>query len=538
MSDPTHPTDDPAAAPRRKLQNSPAPKSASELVNTPSVKLAREIATSPAAKLVQDYAASPQFKVARELADSPAAKLARELSHSPAAALLRDMKSPATELARGIGLPSSAELQGITTAAKMLAGFTIDPGIAKMLAAMKSARVDPSVADAFAKLKTIAIAPEFANAIREARRVFSDLENAQGGFYKAVKAIAQQNRSLETSLMASLGGSVADVARMSQWASTLGKLPVTDISKLYPALPNIAAEVTYLQRSMLKPLSASISMDQQQLSAVLGLDHRLNASFEATRFKMSAFAGVTDLIGAQTPAWREAYQSLFGQWRTRPDLPDSFWQDARVRRRMYDSAEVDPGLARANLAVAVEVIVESGLTSGVRSDTNTVAVIGFGEVSMTIRSRGTRHDAYRVLGRFEEELRAYITRKLSVRCGSDWFKHRVDGNIAGEAKRIRKQALERGEAPMPLISYTEIGHLASIILNRKNWEEVFGDVFVNQAGFDHDMQKLVAARRPTMHIRPIDGVRLVELICVVQRLSRQMEDDAHGKSPPKPSNRR
>jgi hypothetical protein len=502
MSDPIDPPDDPAAALGREFQNSPALKLANELVNSPSVKLARE------------------------LADSPAAKLARELSQSPAAALLRDMKSPAAELVRGIGLPSSAELEGITSTAKILAGITIDPAVADMLAGMKSVRLDPSVADAFAKFKRIAIAPEFANALSQARRVFSDFENAHG-FSKAVKAIVEQNRSLEKSLLASLGGSVGDVARMSQWASTLGKMQVADISKLYPTLPNIAAEVTRLHGTMLK--SGSISMDQQHLSAVLGLDRGLSARLEATRFKLSAFAGVTDVLGAQTSAWREAYQSLFGQWRTRPDLPENFWQDARVRRRMYDAAEVDRGLAGADLAVAVEVVVESGLVSGVRSDTNTVAVIGFGDVSMTIRSRGTRHDAYRVLERFEEELRAYITRKLSERCGPDWFKQRVDGNIAGDAKRIRKQALERGEAALPLISYTELGHPSSIILNRKNWEEVFGDTFVNQASFDHDMQKLVAARRPTMHIRPIDGVRLVELICVVKRLSHQMEDDGAWK---------
>ncbi|HEX8512945.1 MAG TPA: hypothetical protein VF688_07540 [Allosphingosinicella sp.] len=33
------------------------------------------------------------------------------------------------------------------------------------------------------------------------------------------------------------------------------------------------------------------------------------------------------------------------------------------------------------------------------------------------------------------------------------------------------------------------------------------------------------ARPPTVHVRTIDEVRLVELICVVQRLSEQMIDD-------------
>lgn len=44
-------------------------------------------------------------------------------------------------------------------------------------------------------------------------------------------------------------------------------------------------------------------------------------------------------------------------------------------------------------------------------------------------------------------------------------------------------------------------------------------MFVNRAEFDHVMQKLVAACRPTTHIRTINGVRLVEPICVVHRQS-------------------
>jgi hypothetical protein len=126
--------------------------------------------------LVQEYAASPAAKLARELAESPAAKLARELSQSPAAALLRDLESPAAKLARGIGLPSSAEQTAMASTAKMLAGITIDPGVANMLGGAKPLQIDPSVADAFAKIKPIAIALEFAKTISEAHKVFSDFK--------------------------------------------------------------------------------------------------------------------------------------------------------------------------------------------------------------------------------------------------------------------------------------------------------------------------------------------------------------------------
>jgi hypothetical protein len=170
--------------------------------------------------LVQEYAASPAAKLARELAESPAAKLARELSQSPAAALLRDLESPAAKLARGIGLPSSAEQTSMASTAKMLAGITIDPGVANMLGGAKPLQIDPSVADAFAKIKPIAIALEFAKTISEAHKVFSDFENAHGCLANAVTTIVEQNRSLEQSLLSSLGGTIGDVARMNQWAST------------------------------------------------------------------------------------------------------------------------------------------------------------------------------------------------------------------------------------------------------------------------------------------------------------------------------
>ena len=195
---------------------------------------------------------------------------------------------------------------------------------------------------------------------------------------------------------------------------------------------------------------------------------------------------------------------------------------------MYREAEVDEGLVVAQPGVALEIMIESGLTAGLRSEANAVAVVTLGEVSMTVRSRGTSKDAYALVGRFEQELRAYVERKLEERFGPDWFKLRAS-NLIGKAKEIRKAAMARGEPFAPLVNFTELGELSGIIQSTKNWDEVFGDVFVEKTEFDHDMQKLIAVRRPTMHMRRIDGVRLVEVICVIQRLSEQMADDGAWK---------
>lgn len=449
-------------------------------------------------------------------------------------------KPPTAKSARDLVQPSTAKLlrvfaepphvnQALT---RVLAQFKlrpIDPGMAKALAGIKPIEIDPSIARALAQIRPIKVMPGLAKSISEAEKALADFGKSYGGIAKAISAFEQQNRLFQRSLVASLGGSIGDIARAGQLASTLAKIELPEIAKLYPNHPNVAAEVTRIHDTVLKSITGPIRADQARLSAMLGLRHEFSAILETTRFKMTAFAALTDGIGLQTPALDEAYRSLFGQWRTRPELPENYWSDAGVRRRMYQAAEVDPGLAGTSGKVAVEVAVESGLASGARSDANCIAVIKLGDVSMTIRSNHTRGDSYKVLERFEEDLRAYVTGKLSREFGPDWFKLRVDGNIAGDAKRIRRQALERGEDPVPLINYTELGQLASIVLSRKNWDQVFGDVFINSAEFDFDMLKLIAARRPTMHIRPIDGVRLVELICVVQRLSKQMENDGEWK---------
>lgn len=503
-------------------------------------RLAREFRDAPAERLRRKYDGSSAAQLAREYASSPTQKAAREM----ALALRPEITGAAAEavklLASQTGLDpslpaSSAGIDRMTvtaSAAKALAEFKpigIDPEVIKSLTSARPLNFDETILGGIGRYKPVQIAPNVASAIVEAQKALANFGKSYGGIAEAVRAIEDQQRSFQTSLMATLGGVIGDASRVNQWTAALGKIDMPDLSSLYAGAPNIAAKVSQMHEEVRANFAGLVGCNQAEMSAMLGLNHGFDAVLESTSFKMSAFAGVTDVGGCRSPAWGEAYQSLFGEWRTRPDLPASYWRDPRARRRMYDAADVDPGLAGAGLGIAVEVMVESGFVAGVRSEANAVAVIRLGDVSMTIRSRGTRNDAFALLGRFEEELRAYITRKLSDKFGPDWFKLRVDGNTAGNAKRTRTQALQRGEGRLPLINYTDLGDLSNIIRAKKNWEEVFKDVFINHSEFDHDMQKLIAARRPTMHTRPIDGVRLVEMLCVIERISQQMADDGAWK---------
>ncbi|WP_041544192.1 MULTISPECIES: Swt1 family HEPN domain-containing protein [Chelativorans] len=486
----------------------------------------RNVATE---RLMRDYLESPAVKMARDYLESPAAKLAREFANS-------SMQQLAKQVALGLGPTfDTARIAAMRTALEPPAGLAaklvaIQPiaiehaKLASLGAIMPS--IDPSVIKAMQGIQPLKIDPALGHAMQSAQKSLEEAMHPFGGVASAVRHFEEQQRAIQKSLVASLAGPIGVMAKTGQWASAIGKVDRSYLAGLLGG--DLGKAVDSMREAITQNFSGAIAADQVRMSAMLGLNARYEADLAATRLKMSALAGISEAFDPRSSLRLDAYHSLFGEWRSRPDLPGSFWRDARVRKRMYREAEVDSGLIEATPGVALEIMVESGLTAGLRSGANAVAVVTLGEVSMTVRSRGTRKDAYAALDCFEQELRAYISRKLEERFGPYWFKTRAS-NLIGKAKAIRKAAMERGEAFAPLIEFVELGELAGIILSTKNWDEVFGDVFINRSEFDYDMQKLVATRRPTMHIRPIDGVRLVEMLCVMQRLAEKMADDGAWK---------
>jgi len=481
-------------------------------------------------RLARDYLEAPAVKMARDSLESPTAKLAREFASSQLAKQVAIGLVPtfgiAADTARIAAMRKALE-PTVGLAAKLAAiqPITIEQAkLASLGAIMPS--IDPSVVKAIKGIQSLKIDPALGRAMQSVQKSLEQAMRPLGGIASVVKHFEEQQRAIQRSLVASLAGPIGDIARTGQWASAIGRLNRPDITRLLGG--DLGKSVDSMREAIARNFSEAIAADQVKMSAMLGLNARFEADFAATRLKMSALAGIGETLDPRSSLRLDAYHSLFGEWRSRPDLPERFWRDTRVRKRMYREAEVDDGLIVTTPDVALEIMIESGLTAGLRSEANAVAVLTLGEVSMTVRSRGTRKDAYAALDRFEQELRAYISRKLEEQFGPDWFKMRAS-NLIGKAKTIRKAAMERGEAFAPLIEFVELGELAGIILSTRNWDEVFGDVFINRSEFDYDMQKLVATRRPTMHIRPIDGVRLVEMLCVMQRLSERMVDDGAWK---------
>ncbi|MGS4989936.1 Swt1 family HEPN domain-containing protein [Roseibium sp. RP-7] len=487
---------------------------------TPVEETARDQIKHIVEGLARDHLQSPAVKLARDYLDSPAAKLISDFTNSPTQQIA---KQALLGVRPNLGI--AAEIAGME---EMRRALEPPASLASQLSALSAITLptDALMIKAIEGIQPVTIDPAFGRALQEAHKPLEDAMRQLGGIRSALKLFEEHQSAVQKSLVASLAGPLGDIARTGQWVSALGKINTFEFASLLGG--SLGTAVDNLRSAIDRNFTGAIAADQVKMSTLLGLNTRLEAEFETTRLKMSALAGIGEMFDPSSNLRMDAYHSLFGDWRSSPDLPEKFWHDARIRKRMYREAEVDEGLIAATPGVAVEIMIESGLTAGLRSDANAVAVFALGEVSMTIRSRGTRKDAYAALERFEQELRAYISRKLEEQFGPDWFKVRAS-NLIGKAKVIRKAAMERGETFAPLIEFVELGELAGIILSPKNWDEIFGDVFINRAAFDHDMQKLIAARRPTMHIRPIDGVRLVEMLCVMQRLSEQMADDGAWK---------
>jgi len=93
----------------------------------------------------------------------------------------------------------------------------------------------------------------------------------------------------------------------------------------------------------------------------------------------------------------------------------------------------------------------------------------------------------------------------------------------------RAAAMANGERGEELICYLDLGDLTGILLRKDNWDGAFGHLFPNRERLTHDLQALVALRRPTMHARNLDGVQLVELMCVIRRLTQFIDGDGEWK---------
>lgn len=317
---------------------------------------------------------------------------------------------------------------------------------------------------------------------------------------------------------------VAAITRAARWATGIEGRTPDALSSILKSTRGIEDQIGQLTRTAAGIVEAGDLASRATRSLVAG------GIRDTTVLKLSAFAGSLDLFGPRASAGQAAFDSLLGTWQMRPDLPASFFRDPYTRARYYREAEVDEGLIDAENAEVIDVLVESGVVAGERTASGIWAFVDVGPLRMTITTRRARYDAFRAIDGFEVSLRAFVGTKLAAYLASrgedasKWFTLRA-GWLVGEAKKTRREAYKAGEAPQPLINFTNLGDLITVITSNRNWDEVFGAVFDDRNGFKIDLQRLNAHRRPAMQARLIDGPRLAEILLTIRRLTAMMEAD-------------
>jgi len=432
--------------------------------------------------------------------------------------LLRRIESPAMKMAREMAkspldrlMPSIDHLTSVKEGLRsnVLGEFCLPqtPGIE----AIKSA-IEDHTASALSVLS--GVPDELKEALRQYDSALRQIE--------AITAPLRAQSELLEAITAYIPKEVLAASQEAQWFNTISRFsgPHTP-STLGNSLEILLRDFGDVAKSACRN---DFATKLGELRKLLEVKPQLSSEFETTRLKMALFAGTRSTYEPFSPPRLEAYQSLFGTFRSHPNLPDSFWDDPTVRDHTYRKANVDTGLIAATPGTALEIMIESGFSAGFGSGEHAVAIINYDHTSMVIRSRHVGADAHAVIHTFENDLRTFIDNKLRERHGDNWFKIAAS-NLVGKAKSTRNTSLINGEQTLPLINYVDFGDLASIVLSNNNWKDVFAPTFIDKVSFTYDMQRLIALRRPDAHNRTIDAVRLVEAICVVQRLTAQMNDD-------------
>lgn len=343
----------------------------------------------------------------------------------------------------------------------------------------------------------------------------------------ALRSADQLSFAQQQILGATQSRAFGEAVRMAQWVGTLTSgFPTVGVRAFDEGLHAAVGSM----RDFLIGQTMGLDLGRfGTLGTALGRTTEFESNLAVTQLRMAALAGVDDVFGSSSQMHLAAYQTLFGHWHTRPDLPPDFWIDRRAREEMYREADVDAGLIEAEPSTALEVMVESGLVRGFRGETGIVALITIGDTTISIMAGDTATSAFNVLRTFELQLRSFIEKKLRPHFdGENWFK-RAASNLVGQAKDARRKALARGEQGQSLIHYTDLGDLANIIQNDINWRLTFNDVFENKAAFQLDMGRIVGLRHAVAHMREIDPALLTEMACVIHRLNRQMSDDGAWK---------
>jgi hypothetical protein len=124
--------------------------------------------------------------------------------------------------------------------------------------------------------------------------------------------------------------------------------------------------------------------------------------------------------------------------------------------------------------------------------------------------------AYRLLHCLEVRLREVIPTLMEAKFGPDWVRTRVPASIAADWEEKKTKAEQKGFLGSRLLDYADFSDYRGIIIQRRNWREVFESIFGNHKDTEVSFERLEPLRIETMHNRPLsrgDAAVLATEVC-------------------------
>ena len=141
-------------------------------------------------------------------------------------------------------------------------------------------------------------------------------------------------------------------------------------------------------------------------------------------------------------------------------------------------------------------------------------------------TREPRQDSNRILRSIEDLLRGCIERELS-KVSNDWWAELIPLDI----RRRSESRMSRRESVWPwyqatsqrLVDFLDFSDYKKIILDNKNWTDVFESVFGSQSFIESKLQELEPIRNDIAHSRSVDCVASSKLQIYLQDFNSCIE---------------
>lgn len=235
-------------------------------------------------------------------------------------------------------------------------------------------------------------------------------------------------------------------------------------------------------------IAGDIFKEQSRLEAALARIEKPWADIEATARSAGAIAdinAISDLMRLRDPFSSDVLACLrpsLGDWR-HTVIPDpSELASGGARREFYVAQGYDSALGNFPEEAFREVFDDAGLWDAFEdaADDDPVAEI-----------------AFRMLRKFERELRVFIDRTLTNEFGADWISL-LPADMSENWEDKRKRKLKAGRQVPSIIFCADFADYRMIIENRTFWP-AFKRVFRVKSGVQEALGRLAPVRIATMH---------------------------------------